>query len=131
MAEIEKITKISLIAYAIVTLLYGIMYIFLSDVLLGVAGWTDPMTPRVFGGICLLSSLYAFILLRKKEWEDIKLTYSYLFGLFIPTIIVNISTFAVLFPTLNTGTISQYVMGLVFMSILFALGLYSYMKQIA
>ncbi|MFW9902319.1 MAG: hypothetical protein ACFFDY_13715 [Candidatus Thorarchaeota archaeon] len=29
--EINKITKISLIAYGIVTLLYGIMYVFLTD----------------------------------------------------------------------------------------------------
>lgn len=129
MTEIEKITKISLIAYGIVTFLYGILYVFLTEMLTDISGWTDPFHPRVFGGICFLSSIFAVIVLRKKEWEEIKLMYSYLFGLFIPTIIINITIFAVYAPTLNTGTISIFIMGLIFMCVLFALGVFSYMKQ--
>lgn len=130
MTEIKKITKISLIAYAIVTFLYGILNVFLAEIfVLAGSGWTDPFHIRVFGGICFLSSLFAVIILRKKEWEAIKLMYSYLFALFIPTIIINITIFAIHAPTLSIGTIGQFVMGLIFMSILFALGVYCYIKQ--
>ncbi|MFX1302005.1 MAG: hypothetical protein ACFE9X_01480 [Promethearchaeota archaeon] len=130
MTEIQKITKISLIAYAIVTFLYGIINVFLADIfILAITGWTDPYHLRVFGGICFLSSIFAVIVLRKKEWDKIKLMYSYLFGLFIPTIIINITIFAIYAPTLNIGTILLFIMGLILMCILFALGIYSYIKQ--
>ncbi|MFX1589692.1 MAG: hypothetical protein ACFFC1_16200, partial [Promethearchaeota archaeon] len=130
MVEIKKITKIALIAYSVVNLLYGIMYVFLTDIFVtDITGWTDPFHPRIFGGICLLSSIFAVIVLRKKEWDKIKLMYSYLFGLFIPTIIINITIFAIYAPTLNIGTILLFIMGLILMCILFALGIYSYIKQ--
>lgn len=123
------LTKISLIAYAIVTLLYGIIYISVPELIGNLVGWTDPMAPRVFGGLCLVCSVYAIIILRRKEWEGIKLMYSYLFVIFIPTIIINLSLLIVLFPTLPLAGISQFFMGLVSMSLLFLIGLVSYIKQ--
>jgi len=123
------LTKISLIAYAIVTLLYGIIYITVPEIIGNLVGWTDPMAPRAFGGLCLVSSVYAIIILRRKEWEGIKLMYSYLFVIFIPTIIINLSLLILLFPTLPPAGLSQFFMGLVFMSLLFLLGLVSYIKQ--
>lgn len=130
MTEIKKITKIALIAYSVVTLLYGIMYVFLTDLFFtDITGWYDPVYTRFFGGICLFSSIFAVVVLFKKEWEEVILMFSYLFGLFIPTIILNITIFAISFPTLNDGTIMLFIMGLVLMCILLALGVYSYMKQ--
>ncbi|MFX0000898.1 MAG: hypothetical protein ACFE9Q_17540 [Candidatus Hodarchaeota archaeon] len=129
MTELKKLTKIWLVAYTIVTLLYGIMYLTIPELLIGAVGWYDPMDPRVFGGICLICSIYAIIILRRKEWESVKLIYSYLFVIFIPTIIINISLLILLFPTLSAFALSQFFMGLIFMSILFVLGVSSYIKQ--
>jgi hypothetical protein len=130
MTEIKKLTKISLIIYTIVTFLYGILNVFLTEIfVIPTSGFNDPFHTRAFGGICFLSSIFAFILLRKNEWEEIKVMYSYLFGLFIPTILLNIINFAIYFPVLIPGAISTLIMGLILMLILFTLGIVSYIQQ--
>lgn len=73
MTEIQKITKISLIVYIIVTFLYGILNVLLAEIYVyAIFPTFDPFHVRFFGGICFLSSIFAFIVLRKNEWEEIK-----------------------------------------------------------
>ncbi|TKJ22967.1 MAG: hypothetical protein CEE43_04430 [Promethearchaeota archaeon Loki_b32] len=52
MTEIKKITKISLIVVAIIPFLFGVMLVFLWDIILNTEGWTNPLHPRAFGGLC-------------------------------------------------------------------------------
>jgi len=130
MTEILKITKISLIAYAIVNFMFGILLLFLTDIFLNpLTGWTNPLSPRNIGGIFLLGAIFAVILLRKKEWEEIKLTYAFMFSFFIMTIPIEFLVVVVLGSTLNAATISQNIMDLIVMSVLFVLGVFSYIKQ--
>jgi hypothetical protein len=130
MTEIKKITKITLVAYAIVNFLFGILLLFLTDLFLNpLTGWTNPLSPRNIGGIFLLSAIFAVILLRKKEWEEIKLIYAFMFSFFIMTIPIELIVVVVYASTLNAATISQNIMDIIIMSILFILGVYSYIKQ--
>ena len=130
MTEIKKITKITLVAYAIVNFLFGILLLFLTDLFLNpMTGWTNPLSPRNIGGIFLLSAIFAVILLRKKEWEEIKLIYAFMFSFFIMTIPIELIVVVVYASTLNAATISQNIMDIIIMSILFILGVYSYIKQ--
>ena len=130
MTEIKKITKISLIVYAIVDFIYAMLLLFLTDIFVNpLFGWTNPMSPRNMGGIFLLSAIFIVILLRKKEWEEIKLTYAFMYSFFIMTIPIELIVAVVYAPTLSTLAISQHVMDLILMSVLFILGVYSYIKQ--
>ncbi len=130
MTEIKKITKISLIALSIVYFIFGILLVFLLDFFITpLTGWTNPLSPRNFGGILFLGSFFAVILLRKKEWEEIKLTYTFLFSFFIATIPIELIVTIVYSSTLSAAAIGQTILNEIIMCSLFALGVYSYIKQ--
>ncbi len=68
-------------------------------------------------------------MLRKKEWEEIKLTFAYLLGLFIPTIIIEVAVLAVLGSTFGASTILLGSSTITIESVLFLLGIVYYIKQ--
>ena len=127
--EIKKLTKIALIVLAIVTFLFGINLTFLYDMTMNPEGFTNPYFPRFWGGLCFLSSLFAIVMLRKKEWEEIKLTYMFLYAMFIPTIIIEVAVLAVLGSTFGASTILLGSSTITIESVLFLLGIVSYIKQ--
>jgi len=129
MTEIKKLTKIALTAYAIVWPIFGILITFLYDMTLNLEGWTNPYMPRFFGGILLLSTIMVILALRKKEWEEIKLTFVYFLGLFIPVLITEIGVLAVLGSTFGAMTIQSGVMTIVIEASLFVIGIVAYIKQ--
>ncbi|MFX1454616.1 MAG: hypothetical protein ACFFDB_04515 [Promethearchaeota archaeon] len=129
MTDVKKLTKISLIVDAVVFLIYGILITFLFDMTLNLEGWTNPYMPRFFGGILLVSTIIAILMLRKKEWEEIKLAFVFLLGLFIPVLITEITVLAVLGSTFGAMTIQQGIMNIIIESSLFALGIVAYIKQ--
>lgn len=130
MTEIKKITKIALVYNAIVTFLFAILLIFLTELFITpLTGWTNPLSPRNFGGLCLLSAIFSVILIRKKEWEEIKLTYAFIFSFFIMTIPIELIVMGVLGPTLSAAAISQSILNQILMISIFTLGVVSYYKQ--
>ena len=129
MTEIKKLTKIVLIVDAIVFFIFGVNLTFLYDMIMNPEGWTNPYFPRFWGGLCFLSSLFAIILLRKKEWEEIKLTFTYLFGLFIPTLIIEVAVLAALGSTFGAQAILLGSGTITIESVLLLLGIVSYIKQ--
>ncbi len=129
MTEIKKLTKITLMAYAIVWPIFGILITFLYDMTLNLEGWTNPYMPRFFGGILLVSTIIVILALRKKEWEEIKLTFVFFLGLFIPVLITEVGVLAVLGSTFGPMSIQSGIMTIVIESSLFTLGIVSYIKQ--
>ena len=130
MTEIKKLTKISLIALSIVYFIFGILLVFLTEIFIGgLTGWTNPLSPRNFGGILLLGAILAIILLRKKEWEEIKIPFTFLFSFFIMTIPIELIVAIVYSSTLPPAAISQTILNEIIMCSLFTLGIVSYLKQ--
>ncbi|MFW9866715.1 MAG: hypothetical protein ACFFEN_11525 [Candidatus Thorarchaeota archaeon] len=132
MTEIKKLTKISLIIIAIVGFLFGTMLVFLYDTTLNFEGWTNPYYPRFFGGICYLITIFAILLLRKKEWEEIKLTFAFLYGFVIPTLIIEIVTTisGMLGSTLQPLTVlASLTTTTPLMAVLLVLGIVTYIRQ--
>jgi hypothetical protein len=105
------------------------MLVFLWDLILNTEGWTNPLHPRAFGGLCFLGSIFAIVMLRKKEWQEIKLTYMFLFSWFIPVILVELVLAVILGPTLLPQTISQMILDQILMWTMLLLGIVSYIKQ--
>ncbi len=128
MTEIKKITKISLLAYGIVNILYGPMAIFLP-VPLFIPATTNPFNVRYNGATLLGIAIFAFLILIRKnrEWENVKLIYEFLYYLLIAMIILEPTR--LLFPTPTPMMISQTIMDMIIMVALLVLGVYSYIKQ--
>ena len=128
MTEIKKLTKIVLIVDAILWFILGILLIFLFDITMNPEGWTNPYLPRLFGGVNLVSAIFAILMLRKNEWEEIKLTFEYFIGLLISTLILEATVLAILSPTFQAATI-LHSFDITIEAVLLTLGIVSYIKQ--
>ncbi len=134
MTEIKKITKISILAYAIVCLAFAVLLIFFLDfwiVMVNMPTWLNQFHPRGFGGALLIVVLFALLVLFNKDWdwEKIKVAYMVLYSWLPINIFLEVSLTAIYFPTLSIELISQIIMDVILMSSLLVLGIYSYMKQ--
>ncbi|KKN42762.1 hypothetical protein LCGC14_0710050 [marine sediment metagenome] len=134
MTEIKKITKISILAYGIVCLIFAIMLIFLLDFWIAAVNmptWLNEFHPRGFGGALLVVVFFAIFVLFNKdwEWEKIKVAYLVVYSWLPINIIMEVSVTAIFLPTLSNELLSQIIMDVILMSILLVLGVYSYIKQ--
>ena len=134
MTEIKKITKISILAYGIVCLLFAVMLIFFLDfwlIAVNMPTWLNQFHPRGFGGALLVVVVFAILVLINKDWdwEKIKLAYMVLYFWIAINIIMEVSVTAIYAPTLSNELISQIIMDVILMSTLLALGVISYYKQ--
>ena len=134
MTEIKKITKISILAYGIVCLIFAVMLIFFLDFWIAAVNmptWLNQFHPRGFGGALLVVVIFALLVLINKDWDWEKIKFGYeLMYLWLPiNIIMEVSVSALYAPTLSTEILSQVIMDVILMSILLVLGVYSYIKQ--
>jgi len=134
MTEIKRITKISILAYGIVCLLFAVMLIFFLDfwrAMVNMPTWLNQFHPRGFGGALLIVVLFALLVLFNKDWdwEKIEVAYLVLYSWLPINITLEVLVTAIYFPTLSNELISQIVMDVILMSTLLVLGIYSYMKQ--
>ena len=129
MTEIKKLTKIALIVDAAIFLFFGTMLVFLFDMTLNYEGWTNPFHVRAFGGILYVAAIFAIIMLRKKEWEEIKLAYIFLFSLCFPVIIIEAALLVALGSTFSAAMVSQMIFDLIIICAKVALGIVAYMRQ--
>jgi len=129
MTEIKKLTKIVLVGYAIIWFIFGTLLTFLYDMALNPEGWTNPYFPRMFGGVNFLSAIFAILMLRRKEWEEIKLTFEYFIGWLIFTLIIEIAVLATFGSTFGASTILQGSGTITIEAVLLTLGIVSYIKQ--
>ncbi|MFX0020739.1 MAG: hypothetical protein ACFE9S_00315 [Candidatus Hermodarchaeota archaeon] len=130
MTEIKKLTKIALVIDVIISFLFGTMLTFLYDMTMNPEGWTNPYYPRFFGGVAWLSFIMGILMLRKKEWEEIKMTFMYSFGLFLPTLIIEIAVLAALGSTFGAATIQLGASTIPLEAGMLTLGIVTYIKQV-
>lgn len=134
MTEIKKLTKIAILAYGIVSLIFAIMLIFLLDFWIAAVNmptWLNEFHPRGFGGALLVVVFFALLVLFNKDWdwEKIKVAYVVVYTWLPINIIMEVSVTAIFLPTLSNELLSQIIMDTILMSILLVLGVYSYIKQ--
>ena len=129
MTEIKKITKIALLVIGIPNFLFGILLLFIPDMLMPGLDWTNPLHPRVFGGVCLIGAIFSVIMLRKKEWEEIKLMILYFICMLGTTIIIDITLTAIIGSTIPVQITIQLILEAILMGSMLALAVVSYIKQ--
>ncbi|MFX1453347.1 MAG: hypothetical protein ACFFCM_21110 [Promethearchaeota archaeon] len=83
--------------------LFGVMLTFLYDLTMNPEGWKNPYLPRMFGEVNLVSAIFAILIIRKKEWEEIKFTFEYFMGLLILTPIIEIAVYATSYSTFGAS----------------------------
>ncbi|MHA1907343.1 MAG: hypothetical protein ACW98Y_08620 [Candidatus Thorarchaeota archaeon] len=132
MTEIKALTKIALLAYGGVCLLFGFMYIFFAETLIAalIPGWeVNAFHPRVLGGFLVVIGFFDILMILNKgwEWEHIKLTYMALFAFILPMIIGQILVLALL-PT-TPAFVNEMFIEIPLESVLLILGIISYLKQ--
>lgn len=131
MTEIKKFTKIALVPIAIIPFIFGIINLFFFDALFGaLTGWTNPMHPRFAGGLMLLGAIFAVIIIRKHEWEEIRLVFLYLYLQFVPAILAEIFVWIVYGSTLNPLVITEFILEQIIMWAMLLLGVFAYIKQV-
>jgi hypothetical protein len=128
LTEVKKITKIALLAYGIVNIIYGPMGLLFPSPLF-VPPTTNPFNVRFQAATLLGIAIFCFLILIKKdrEWESIKLLYGYLYYLLVAMMILEPTR--LLFGTPTEMMISQTIMDMIIMSVLLVLGVYAYIKQ--
>jgi hypothetical protein len=132
MTEIKLLTKISLLIYGSVCTLYGVLTVFMTEMMEATLGVPMGLLyPRMFGGILFTIAIFDFLILINKDWdwEHIKFGFTLLYAMNVSTIIMEGSYTALMFPTLSTEAIGFHAMDLLIMPILLILGIVSYMKQ--
>lgn len=132
MTEIKMLTKISLLIYGLVCTLYGVMTVFLTEMILTTLGLPmDLLYPRGLGGIFFTIAIFDFLILIKKnwDWEYIKFGWFLLYAMIVSTLIMEGSYFVLSYPTLSASAIGFHIQDLLIMPILLILGIVSYIKQ--
>ena len=131
MTEIKKFTKIAIIPIVIIPIIFGIVTLFFFDAIFGpMTGWTNPLHPKFVGGLFILGSIFAVIIILKKEWEEIRLVYLYLYLQFIPAIFSQLYVWISLGSTLSSTLITEFLFEQILMWIMFLLGVFAYIKQV-
>ena len=128
MTEIKKLTKIVLLVDAIFWFLFGILLTFLYDMTMNPEGWTNPYLPKLFGGVNFLSGIFAILMLRKKQWEEIKFIFEYFLALLLTTLILETTVFITI--GLNyENAIMSHLFNISIEALLSILGIVAYIKQ--
>jgi len=73
--DIEKFTQYWFLFSFILQLIFGLTFVFLTDIFLDLLYWpyTDPGVPRLFGTALLGYSFLNLLAYLKKEWECVKI----------------------------------------------------------
>ena len=129
MTEIKKLTKIVLLVDAIMWFLFGILLTFLYDMAMNPEGWTNPYLLRMFGGVNLISAIFAILMLLKKEWEEIKLTFMYFIGILLSTLIIELAVYTTFYSTFGALWRTQGLFPITVEAVLLVLGIIVYIKQ--
>lgn len=90
----SKEFKIVLIISAIIGFLYGILYVFLPDIVYSTndAPYYDPHFWRLFGGVLIVIGIVAVLGIIKGDWDHIKSFVFFVILFLIMTGIINITS---------------------------------------
>ncbi|MFW9971009.1 MAG: hypothetical protein ACFFDF_12515 [Candidatus Odinarchaeota archaeon] len=93
--------------------------------------WQNPAHPRMFGAALFIVVIYVLLVLLKKDldWEHIKVAFLVMFSWLPLNILAEVVTIAIYGPTLSFQVISEGVLDITIMSVLFVLNLIAYIKQ--
>jgi hypothetical protein len=132
MTEVKLLAKIALLAYGIVNLLFGALYVFMAEALIAAIapGWeVNVFHPKVMGGMLVIIGVFCFLMLLNKnwDWDNIKVAYMGMFAFILPVVIGQILALALLAPT--AAFVGEMMLEIPLESFLLILGIVGYLRQ--
>lgn len=94
MTEISKRMKLLLIINTIAAFIYGFLYLAIPEILadLNDPTYYDPHFWRLWGGLCIVFGIFGILMIKRAEWEEIKILIEFVIIWLIMTNIINIAT---------------------------------------
>ncbi|HUW90935.1 MAG TPA: hypothetical protein VMV43_10540 [Candidatus Nanopelagicaceae bacterium] len=130
MTEIQKLTKISLLLYALAGFIFAFLYLVIPDIFIyDLTQWpfNDPIYFRLFGGTLLVLGLASLLAYFKKEWEQIKLFFELALMWLLMVTIINFFELTML--SLPVIALANTIVDTILVAIYLILGIYCCMKQ--
>ena len=94
MTEISKRMKVILIINTIIAFIYGFLYLVIPEILadLNDAPHFDPHFWRLWGGLCMVLGIFGLLMIKRAEWEGMKILWEFVIIWLIMMVIVNFMT---------------------------------------
>ena len=130
MTEIQKLTKISLLLYALAGFIFAFLYLVIPDIFIyDLTQWpfNDPIYFRLFGVTLLVLGLASLLAYFKKEWEQIKLFFELALMWLLMVTIINFFELTML--SLPVIALANTIVDTILVAIYLILGIYCCMKQ--
>jgi hypothetical protein len=130
MTEIKKITKIVMIYYGVMGLLFSFLYLVLTDFFaFQLMQWPtgDPVPFWSLGMTMLVLAIASFLAYFKTEWDKIKLYFEIMLMWIIGTILMNIAILVII--TLPETAMFQIIFNIILLTFNLVIGIFSYIKQ--
>jgi len=130
MAEYSKEMKIVLIINLIVAFVYGIMYLFLPEVIytLNDAPYFDPHFWRLFGGVLIAMGIPVLLGIIKGDWDYIKLFFLFAIIVLIILVLVNLTSNIYVIPRSATNLVFHWLDTIV-MIVLVVFNTFFYLRE--
>ncbi|MFX0072778.1 MAG: hypothetical protein ACFFAO_16980 [Candidatus Hermodarchaeota archaeon] len=96
MAEMSKELKIVVLINSIIALIYGFLFVVLTDIYLDLSdeAYPNPHLLRLWGGTILILAIFGFIIIKRAEWEQIKIFWEFVIIWLIMIVLVGFWSFA-------------------------------------
>lgn len=94
MTEISKRMKLILIINTIAAFIYGFLYLVIPEILadLNDAPHFDPHFWRLWGGVCMVLGIFGLLMIKRAEWEGIKILWEFVIIWLIMIVIIDLMT---------------------------------------
>ena len=129
MVEISKNMKIVILINAIAGILYGIFYLIIPEVTLGIRDSHnyDPQFWRIFGATVIAFAVFLLVSIQRAEWDNIKILVELIILWLILIVIVNFITLATV-PYSAAGLAAQWFDNIIII-ILIIVDVFFYQKE--
>ena len=129
MAEFSKEMKIVLIINMVVAFVYGIMYVFLPEIVysLNDAPYFDPHFWRLFGGVLIAMGITVLLGIIKGDWDYLKLFF--LFAIIGLIIFVLVNVTSIIYVTRSATNLIFHWLDSIVMIVLIVFNTYFYLRE--
>jgi len=129
MAEISKRMKLLLIIHVIIAIIYGFLYLVIPEIFSKLidAPAFDPHVWRLWGGMLIVLAIFGVLMIKRAEWENIKLFWEFVIIWLIMVLIIDLVT---LFAISRSATnISSQLVDIILVGVLIVVDIYFYMQE--
>ena len=129
MTEISKRMKLLLIIDTICAFIYGFLYLVIPEILAALNDPTyyDPHFWRLWGGLCIVFGIFGILMIKRAEWEGMKILWEFVIIWLIMMILVNIMTMFMI--RRSAVNFASELFDIILISVLIVVNTYLYLQE--